>query len=69
MCTIAGTETVPHFKFFWREGMSSQMSKIGQKARLHRMKPTFFTTKPLVRVKKPEDVRLFRPYVFVGGLK
>ena len=65
MCTIVGTEMVPHFKFLWREGMSSQMSKIGQKARLHRMNPTFFTTKPLVGRKS----RLFRSCVVVGGLK
>ena len=38
---IVGTETVPHFKFLWRQGMSSQMNTIGQKARSRRMKPTF----------------------------
>ena len=69
MCTVVGTETVPHFKFLRCEGMSSQTSKMGQKARLNRMKPTFCTTKTLVGRKSRTLIRLFRPCVVVGGLK
>ena len=69
MCTIVGTETVPYFKFLWREGMSSQMSKIDQKARLHRMKPTLFTTKPLVGRKGRTSSSREGLNLYMGGLK